>query len=449
MSLKGGSLFDGIAGFPLAGSRVGFDFVWASEIEPFPIRVSSHHFPRMRHLGSVTEVKGGEIEPVDLITFGSPCQDLSVAGKRAGFDGERSGLFHEAIRIIREMREATNGRYPTLAVWENVEGALSSNSGRDFAVALHQLAEVGAVDIAWRVLDAQWFGVAQRRTRVFVVADFGGERAREILFEPARVPGNPPARPGGWSEGPLTLGSDIAQSGRVSDALEVAPTLNARDWKNPVQVVSPIAFHATQVPISGPQAPCRGTEPSGCIAVAYPVKDASHGLKPFDPSAGGWGVGTEADPAFTLDTRGKAAVAVAYPSQDGRGMQKRQNGLGIGSESAPSYTLDTTGAQAVALAVAENQRGELRRTDIAPSLTTQGGKPGQGYPAAIDGWIVRKLTPLECERLQGFPDNWTALEGAADSARYKALGNSVAVPVVEWFLARAARALSVSQEVAA
>ena len=141
--MKLGSLFDGSGGFPLAGALAGIDPVWAAEIEPYPISVTRYRFPAMRHLGSVSEVNGGENEPVDVVTFGSPCQDLSIAGKRAGIhDGERSTLFFEAIRIIREMREATDGRYPTFAIWENVPGAFSSNGGDDFRCVLEALANV-------------------------------------------------------------------------------------------------------------------------------------------------------------------------------------------------------------------------------------------------------------------------------------------------------------------
>ncbi len=203
-----GSLFDGSGGFPLAGTLAGIEPVWASEIEPYPIAVTRSRFPNMKHLGSVTEVCGGEIEPVDVITFGSPCQDLSIAGRRAGIhDGERSNLFFEAIRIIREMREKTNGRYPTFAVWENVPGAFSSNNGDDFRCVLEAFCEVcGAggdsvpqpqngkwqkageilgegFSVAWRLLDAQYWGVPQRRKRIYLVADFRGERAGKILFE--------------------------------------------------------------------------------------------------------------------------------------------------------------------------------------------------------------------------------------------------------------------------
>ena len=138
-----GSLFDGAGGFPLAGAYAGFTPIWASEIEPFPIRVTSKRFPNMTHLGDITKIHGGKIPPVDVITFGSPCQDLSVAnGKRKGLGGERSGLFRHAVRIIREMRAATNGKYPTFAVWENVFGAFSSNQRRDFQAVLHEICKV-------------------------------------------------------------------------------------------------------------------------------------------------------------------------------------------------------------------------------------------------------------------------------------------------------------------
>ncbi len=237
-----GSLFDGSGGFPLAGAMNGIVPLWASEIEPYPIAVTKSRFPRMRHLGNVMEIDGGTIPPVDVITFGSPCQDMSVAGKRAGMQHTekgaeattRSGLFYEAIRIIREMRRATNGKYPTFAVWENVPGAFSSNKGEDFRCVLQELAEVtrGGVSvprpdsgkwnpageivgdgfsIAWRVLDAQYWGVPQRRKRIYLVADFRGKRAGKILFKRESVsrhtePGeaareNPSKDAGGGADG--------------------------------------------------------------------------------------------------------------------------------------------------------------------------------------------------------------------------------------------------------
>lgn len=214
-----GSLFDGSGGFPLAGCMCGIEPLWASEIEPYPIAVTKARFPRMKHFGDVQKISGAGIDPVDVITFGSPCQDMSIAGKRAGLRHEengddhttRSGLFIEAIRIIREMRQATNGKYPAFAVWENVPGAFSSNGGADFKTVLEELASVAqgehvsvpfpekrkwlnageivgdGFSIAWRVLDAQYWGVPQRRKRIYLVADFaGGRAATSILATAAR-----------------------------------------------------------------------------------------------------------------------------------------------------------------------------------------------------------------------------------------------------------------------
>ena len=202
-----GSLFDGIGGFPLAAQRCGIRALWASEIEPNCIAVTKRHFPEMQHLGSITEIDGGKIPPVDIISFGSPCQDLSVAGKQSGLDGERSGLFREAVRIIYEMRRATNGVYQVFIIWENVPGAFGSNKGKDFRTVLEEITKgrismpdsgrwaragmvrIGGVDVAWRQMDAQYWGIPQRRKRIFLVADFRGRRAAEILFKPESLLG--------------------------------------------------------------------------------------------------------------------------------------------------------------------------------------------------------------------------------------------------------------------
>jgi DNA (cytosine-5)-methyltransferase 1 len=181
--------------------------VWASEIEPYPIKVTTHQFPFMKHLGDITKINGAEIEPVDIITFGSPCQNLSIAGKQAGLiDGEQSSLFFEAIRVIREMRKATNGKYPRFAMWENVPGAFTSRGGEDFLAVLQAFCETadegcsvskpqkggwngaGAIvgdgfSVAWRTLDSQFWGVPAKRRRVFLVADFRGQTAPEVLFK--------------------------------------------------------------------------------------------------------------------------------------------------------------------------------------------------------------------------------------------------------------------------
>ena len=209
--LKLGSLFDGSGGFPLGGVLSGIEPVWASEVEPFAVRVTTKRFPFMKHYGDISAMDGGKIEPVDIITFGSPCQDMSVAGKRSGLDGQRSGLFYQAVRIIKEMRKATNGKYPRWICWENVPGAFSSNNGHDFKAVLE--AVIGIVEegtevpmpekgwpyadlylgdrwsVAYRTLDAQYWGVPQRRRRIYLVADFAGRSAGDVLFKSEGVSG--------------------------------------------------------------------------------------------------------------------------------------------------------------------------------------------------------------------------------------------------------------------
>ena len=238
-----GSLFDGIGGFPYAASFYGIRPLWASEIIPECISVTQKHFPEMEHVGDITKVYGGTLPPVDIITFGSPCQDLSVAsGKRLGLAGERSGLFLEAVRIIREMQEATNGEYPKFALWENVPGALSSSSRRDFKAVLEAFTEAevpmpgsgrwanaGMVrgrgaDLAWCVYDAQYFGTAQRRRRIFLIADFRGQRSGEILFVPKSLSGYFAAG-GTPRQGPAAY----AQSGvGATGARDVIPAISMR-----------------------------------------------------------------------------------------------------------------------------------------------------------------------------------------------------------------------------
>ena len=201
-----GSLFDGSGGFPLGGLLAGITPVWASEIEPFPIRVTTKRLPFMKHYGNISAMDGGKIEPVDIITFGSPCQDMSVAGRRDGLDGARSSLFYEAVRIIKEMRCATGGRYPRYIVWENVPGAFSSNKGEDFKAVLEAVIGIAEPNtqvpmpekarwpyadlymgdgwsVAYRTLDAQYWGVPQRRRRIYLIADLAGGSAGKILFE--------------------------------------------------------------------------------------------------------------------------------------------------------------------------------------------------------------------------------------------------------------------------
>ena len=216
-----GSLFDGSGGFPLGGIISGITPVWASEIEPFAVRVTTKRMPFIKHYGDISEIDGSKIEPVDIITFGSPCQDMSVAGKRSGLDGSRSSLFYEAVRIIKEMRSETNGKYPRYIVWENVPGAFSSNNGQDFKAVLDSLIGIVETDaevpmpqkgewpyadcymgdgwsLAYRVFDAQYWGVPQRRRRIYLVADFASRSAGDILFKSEGLSRNTQESFGAW-----------------------------------------------------------------------------------------------------------------------------------------------------------------------------------------------------------------------------------------------------------
>ena len=268
-----GSLFDGSGGFPLGGLLSGITPVWASEIEPFPIRVTTKRLPFMKHYGDVSKMNGADVEPVDIITFGSPCQDMSIAGRREGLDGSRSSLFYEAVRIVKEMRCKTNGRYPRYIVWENVPGAFSSNKGADFQSVLEEICSVKGYEIdparparwpaageivaddfslAWRVFDAQYWGVPQRRKRIYLVADFAGGSAGKILFESEGVSGYTPQgfRPWQGTAGTFAEGAGASgcvclndQGGSRMDVTEdVAATLRAENHGHPPCVMGAAGF---------------------------------------------------------------------------------------------------------------------------------------------------------------------------------------------------------------
>lgn len=371
----------------------------------------------MKHLGDITKIHGDQIEPVDCITFGSPCQGLSMAGKRLGFYDDRSVLFLDAARIIKEMRTATNGMYPTFAVWENVPGAFSSNGGEDFRAVLEELARVEQPDVsiprpsgrggrwnkagaiagngwslAWRQLDAQYWGVPQRRKRIALVADFGGQRAAEILFERKGVSGNPDESVTAWE---ATPGHSQASSyGR--DRGGNSYTLKIR---------------------------------SGC-------------------AGGGKGALVQTEKSATLSTLQDQTLfqPVVY---DARG-----NGDG---RTCPTITGDhenrITDYTAIAIerkTFNEQSFSHYKESKKCSTLKAKAGNIGNGseYLVAEKAirWIVRRLTPVECERLQGYPDGWTDIgdwtdskgkkHKYADSPRYKALGNSIALPQWFWLVQR-------------
>ena len=364
-----GSLFDGVAGFPLAGSRNGITPKWASEIEPFPIAVTKARFPDMKHVGSVKEINGRDLEPVDIITFGSPCQDLSVAGKQAGIhEGERSSLFFEAIRIIKEMREhdkhtgrADEFLRPRFAVWENVPGAFSSNKGRDFQAVLQSFCEIRGVrnhivpmpptgrwkpagsivgngwSVSWRTLDAQFWGVPQRRKRIFLVADFAGERAGEVLFNEDRLHGDS-------SESKETRKGTAAHAERSAGRSGGVRCLNQWDCESKRQYAIDGVYRTLD---AGNGA---GGQAHGVVIPNLPKFDGGGVQRTeasgFDGSCGGQtrSIGYETGVAPTV-LAGKS-MDVVY-AIDGNVIDRdaKQNGMGISEDVSP--TLNTQDKNAV------------------------------------------------------------------------------------------------------
>lgn len=536
----------------------------------------------MKHLGDITKIHGDKIEPVDCITFGSPCQDLSIAGRRAGLAGERSGLFIEAVRIIKEMRSSTNGLYPTFAVWENVPGAFSSNGGEDFRAVLEELARVEQPDVsiprpsgrggrwsragaiagngwslAWRQLDAQYWGVPQRRKRIALVADFGGQRAAEILFERTSLSGNPDSCVKAWKEVAGLAANGTAGNDRVvgqnaytlkirggcagggkgalvqTEKVGTLSTLQDQTVFQPIRVTEAIPINtqiATRYISMGertglgigedgdPAYTLQANHEHGvCYCIAGNIVDRSD-------TAGANGLGAKEEVGYTLNTIDRHVVAYSINPLSSNSMKsanphsgfnetnvsktldcsdanptKNQGGLAIvqpmpiqnktgtlspgahaGSYNGqdayndmlvrcrvfdargngdgkivPTITGDHENRITDYTAIAVEHAGCLTPWDVQShrifseygkwSTLYSGGDGGHGYVFTLR-WIVRRLTPVECERLQGFPDNytnigdWTDSKGKkhkyADSPRYKALGNSIALPQWFWLVQR-------------
>lgn len=539
------SLFDGSGGFPLAASLCGIEPVYAAEVEPYPIAVTNNRFPKMKHLGDVSKVKGGEIEPVDIITFGSPCQDMSTAGKRAGLkhadigdeETTRSGLFLEAIRIIKEMREATNGGYPRYAVWENVPGAFSSNKGEDFRTVLNEFIKIVEKDavmpdvpkagwpyadcysgngwsLAYRVFDAQYWGVPQRRRRIYLVADFRGECAGKILFEregvrgffetgktpwqgitvdaqncagaddrAGEVPYTLKIRSGceGGGKGALvqkdksaTLATNNDQylfqpiivdsiGGKAETAWhgDTAPCLKATHYKNPPRITVSAGFcpelsaKTRGIGYAEEQSP---TLRAGAVpAVVYDTRDNGDGQTVstitgehnnrvtdytclvVEPAVRCYDIGEarlrtpseyiEKTPTLTTrcGTGGNNVPGVVYCLQ-GNGIDRADTAgcNGKGWRENECYTLNTIDRPAVEYCIGNSQLNQNKFSEKAGTLNCMHNQQGVIEVIAIDRAAfnqgkmlssvlrflnkVRRLTPIECARLQGFPDLWGYLD---------------------------------------
>lgn len=465
------SLFDGSGGFPLAASLCGIEPVYAAEVEPYPIAVTKNRFPKMKHLGDVSKVKGGEIEPVDIITFGSPCQDMSIAGKRAGLkhadmgDDEttRSGLFLEAIRIIKEMREATNGVYPRYAIWENVPGAFSSNRGEDFRTVLEEFIRVKEKDavmpavpqagwayadcisgdgwsIAYRVFDAQYWGVPQRRRRIYLVADFRGECAQEILFKRESLRGYFEAGRTPWqgiaADVQNCVGTAIGAVDRYNQSFlpGLAQTLRAPGGGDCTPtVLAPVAVYCHQgngidragkclttysfdslssnsMKSKNPHSGCRAVEIAKTLDTGYPDPSKNQGgiaivEKIILDDQGGQQISVCTDgksPTLRAEAHGNAPYVINKKTlvYDTRG-----NGAG---ETVPTITGDHNNriTDYTALCCEAVVYDGANITSPLNKTNPQAGDPCHTISTDSRNYIVRRLTPTECARLQGFPDWW-------------------------------------------
>ena len=616
-----GSLFDGSGGFPMGGVLSGITPVWASEVEPFPIMVTTRRLPFMKHYGDISQMDGGKVEPVDIITFGSPCTDMSIAGRRAGLEGKQSVLFYEAIRIIKEMRCKTNGQYPRWICWENVPGAFSSNKGEDFKAVLEAVIGVVCEDaqvpmpeknrwpyadlymgdgwsIAYRTLDAQYWGVPQRRRRIYLVADFAGGSAGEILFKSEGLSGysaegfrswqriargaSPCTHAAGFDgyNGDLTgdvsatlgvnCGMSTGRNGivlndqggqRMDVTHEVTNTLRAESHHPPLVFEN----HSQDTRYKGPLEKAQtvsatygmggnnqpfvvespktlkirsGCEGSGKGALLQENKSAtlscnndqtvfvpkaygicskeSNAMKSDNPHSGVY----EADTSRTIDrgggnptcNQGGIAIVESYALQGSMIGREDKNGpQGDGVNKDVAFTLNTVDRHAVYAMttgyyaqVSKEQAPTLLSRDykdaaiinepcygIDRSAFNQGANAqfspsvekelsptlvAKGPGAALAGYTVRRLTPTECARLQGFADWWCSDLGVenpsdkeidhwaevfetfrqltdaskkpktrkqiakwlkdpyADAAEYKMWGNGVALPCVYFVL---------------
>jgi DNA (cytosine-5)-methyltransferase 1 len=425
------SAFSGIEAASVAWHPLGWRAVALIEFDTFPSEVLAHHYPNVPNLGDITKVTEDQIKAlgrVDVFVFGSPCQDLSVAGKRKGLEGERSGLFFDAMRLVRWLRQHCGLRW---AVWENVPGAFSSNEGRDFAAVVEHLAGAdvtvppkgwgveGALAgqealVEWSTLDAQWFGVAQRRRRVFAVADFGDWAGRPpILLEPDSVRGDSaPSRTTGQrvagclsarTQGGGGLGTDFEVGGGL-----VPIAFGGNNTSGPIDVATARNACASASGRMDFESETFLILPSDDVRYAYYSHDYA-GDRITDVSG--------VNPALTASPSASGNLNVLAPALAFDCKASGLSGFGVGDVA-----------------------GTMRAMGHADSHQNGGGHLAVAYNTApLTNWEVRRLTPRECERLQGFPDDYTQIprgkktaDQCPDGPRYKALGNSMAVPVMRW-----------------
>ena len=486
-SLTLGSLFDGSGTFPLGGLMAGIQPVWSSEIEPFPIRVTTKRMPFIKHYGDIHDMNGSEIEPVDIITFGSPCTDMSIAGKRAGLDGKQSCLFYEALRIIKEMRCATNGKYPRFIVWENVTGAFSSSGGRDFQSVLTEIVRIvepqapevpmpekaswPSADIllgdgwslAYRVMDAQGWGVPQRRRRIYLVCDFGGQCASKVLFDTEGVLGDSAACFRSWQGTADSLAARLGAAGGVISAgfctehsansrgigyeMEKSPTLRAGVVPAAVilcdqggermdvseSVVSTLRAEAHHPPCLCFENHSMDSRYKGPLDIAPTISQTYGAGGNNQPLVVPGEVVSTVDVRLTSEGTKNArhnvyetdvarCIDTGEPNPD-----RNQGGLAIvekttfamttggytqvEKEKAPTLmSRDYKDPAAVCCGIGRDVFNAGANAKFAPSIDDELQPPmtARGPGAVQQGYAVRRLTPTECARLQGFPDWWCA-----------------------------------------
>lgn len=417
------SLFAGVGGFDLGMEQAGHECVAQVEWDKNAAGVLKHRWPNIPLFCDVSKVSADDLPDADFITYGFPCQDLSVAGKREGLDGKRSGLFYEATRLIRELR--TRGCGLRFAVAENVGGLFSADDGVALARCIRELLDSGACETGWRLLDSQYFGVAQRRKRVFIVSDFGGESVDEILAITESLPGYPaPSREAGkGTAGDATKG--VGEGSKCDcDPNGTAGTLLARDYKGlgnqDLETGRGLAL----------QAQSTGSDPD--LMATLCAKDNEK------VGSNQWEKEGKAVVSWNGDTTPKASEDVSVT------LRSQQGGEGVG----------------VAFTASDRSNKAAWEGDISGTINCQMNSESSNLQMGVrENLTVRRLTPIECERLQGFPDNWTSekmeltLEGnewkatskvvkQADGPRYKAMGNAVTVNVAEWIGKQIGKVLS-------